>query len=190
MATVQPQRPGPARAGKAGGQVGVPEPAAETSESGMGLEATLPAVPAEPIADKPVASLDEPSGVFAAPTAMVAGDAAEPSLLSAGLDVGATGAPVGEEELSAKFEHMLATLQANRPADDVALIRAAWAFCQEQHEGQQRASGEAYVTHPLEVAQVLADLKMDATAIAAGLLHDAVEDTDVSTQEIERRFGE
>ena len=57
-------------------------------------------------------------------------------------------------------------------------------------EGQRRASGEPYVIHPLEVAQVLADLKMDATAIAAGLLHDAVEDTDVSTQEIARRFGE
>jgi GTP pyrophosphokinase len=157
----------------------------------MGLEATLPAVSAERFADKAVASLDEPSGVFAAPTAAVGGDAANTDVSSAaGFDIAVTAAPVGEEELSAKFEHMLATLQANRPADDVALIRAAWAFCQEQHEGQQRASGEAYVTHPLEVAQVLADLKMDATAIAAGLLHDAVEDTDVSTQEIERRFGE
>ena len=85
---------------------------------------------------------------------------------------------------------MLATLRANRPHDDLDLIRAAWAFCQEQHEGQLRASGEPYVIHPLEVAQVLADLKMDATAIAAGLLHDAVEDTDVSTQEIAKRFGE
>ena len=85
---------------------------------------------------------------------------------------------------------MLATLRANRPHDDQELVRSAWAFTQEQHEGQKRASGEPYIIHPLEVAQVLAELKMDATAIAAGLLHDAVEDTDVTTPEIAKRFGE
>ncbi len=85
---------------------------------------------------------------------------------------------------------MLATLHANRPADDLEIVRAAWAFCVQQHEGQLRASGEPYIIHPLEVAQVLAELKMDSTAIAAGLLHDAVEDTDVSTPEIATRFGE
>ncbi len=85
---------------------------------------------------------------------------------------------------------MLATLHANRPHDDQQLVRSAWAFTQEQHAAQKRASGEPYIIHPLEVAQVLAELKMDATAIAAGLLHDAVEDTDVTTPEIGKRFGE
>src|SRR6185437_12085505 len=89
-----------------------------------------------------------------------------------------------------KFQRVLDTVHENRPGDDLEIIRKAWEFCLEKHEGQKRASGEPYVIHPLEVAQVLADLKMDATAIAAGLLHDAVEDTDVSTQEIARRFGE
>ena len=56
--------------------------------------------------------------------------------------------------------------------------------------GQKRASGEPYIIHPLEVGQVLAELKMDSTAIAAGLLHDAVEDTDVTSVEIASRFGE
>ncbi len=60
----------------------------------------------------------------------------------------------------------------------------------QQHEGQKRASGEPYIIHPLEVAQVLAELKMDSTAIAAGLLHDAVEDTDVTSAEIAKLFGE
>jgi GTP pyrophosphokinase len=60
----------------------------------------------------------------------------------------------------------------------------------QHHAGQKRASGEPYVVHPLEVAQVLAELKMDATAIAAGLLHDAVEDTDVTPDDIAGRFGE
>ena len=92
--------------------------------------------------------------------------------------------------LEERFERMLATVRANRPADDLSLIRAAWLFCIQQHEGQMRASGEPYIIHPLEVAQVLAEWKMDSTAIAAGLLHDAVEDTDVSPAEIAKRFGE
>src|ERR1700738_2563366 len=89
-----------------------------------------------------------------------------------------------------KFQRLLATVHENRPADDLEIIRKAWAFCLQQHEGQKRASGEPYVIHPLEVGQVLAELKMDSTAIAAGLLHDAVEDTDVTTAEIAKRFGE
>ena len=93
-------------------------------------------------------------------------------------------------DLAARFEHLLDTVKANRPADDLELIRSAWAFSIQKHEGQRRASGEAYIGHPLEVAQVLAELKMDATAIAAGLLHDAVEDTDVTAAEIAKRFGE
>jgi len=96
----------------------------------------------------------------------------------------------GNPDLDARFEHMLATVRANRPSDDFDLIRAAWAFCLEKHRDQRRASGEPYVIHPLEVCQVLADLKMDATAIAAGLLHDAVEDTDVTPAEIARKFGD
>jgi GTP pyrophosphokinase len=89
-----------------------------------------------------------------------------------------------------KFQKLLDTVHENRPADDLEIIRKAWAFCLQQHEGQKRASGEPYVIHPLEVGQVLAELKMDSTAIAAGLLHDAVEDTDVTSAEIAKRFGE
>ncbi len=96
----------------------------------------------------------------------------------------------GSPLLDAKFVHLLETVRANRPADDLNLIRSAWEFCIEKHEGQMRASGEPYIGHPLEVGQVLAELKMDATAIAAGLLHDAVEDTDVTATEIARKFGE
>ena len=76
------------------------------------------------------------------------------------------------------------------PTDDLNLIRWAWIFCVQHHADQKRASGEPYIIHPLEVAQVLAELKMDSTAIAAGLLHDAVEDTDVTPADIAERFGE
>ena len=96
----------------------------------------------------------------------------------------------GYANLDIAFHHLLATVSANRPGDDLNLIRKAWAFCIQQHAGQLRASGEPYIGHPLEVAQVLAEFKMDSTAIAAGLLHDAVEDTDVTAIEISKRFGE
>jgi GTP diphosphokinase / guanosine-3',5'-bis(diphosphate) 3'-diphosphatase len=89
-----------------------------------------------------------------------------------------------------KFGLLLDTVRKNRPSDDVQIIRQAWQFCLEHHNGQLRASGEPYVLHPLEVALVLAEMKLDSTAIAAGLLHDAVEDTPVTTEDIVTRFGE
>src|SRR6185312_5801935 len=93
-------------------------------------------------------------------------------------------------EIDTRFASLLDEVHANRPGDDLDIIRRAWLFCMRQHEDQKRASGEPYVVHPLEVALVLAELKMDSTAIAAGLLHDAVEDTGVTTAEIEDQFGE
>jgi GTP diphosphokinase / guanosine-3',5'-bis(diphosphate) 3'-diphosphatase len=92
--------------------------------------------------------------------------------------------------LAAKFAELLATIGKNRPSDDIGVIRRAWEFCVQHHSGQLRASGEPYVLHPLEVAQVLAEMKLDSTAIAAGLLHDAVEDTPVTTEDISEQFGE
>jgi guanosine-3',5'-bis(diphosphate) 3'-pyrophosphohydrolase len=92
--------------------------------------------------------------------------------------------------LAEKFAELLATIGKNRPSDDIGIIRRAWEFCVQHHTGQLRASGEPYVLHPLEVAQVLAEMKLDSTAIAAGLLHDAVEDTPVTTEDISEQFGE
>ncbi len=89
-----------------------------------------------------------------------------------------------------RFQKLLDTLKANRPTEDTAIVRRAWEFCLLHHEGQMRASGEPYVLHPLEVALVLAEMKLDATAIAAGLLHDAVEDTPVTTADITAQFGD
>jgi GTP pyrophosphokinase len=89
-----------------------------------------------------------------------------------------------------RFEALLKQVQANRPSEDISLIRKAWEFCVKHHAGQMRASGEPYIIHPLEVAEVLAEMKMDATAIAAGLLHDAVEDTPATSEEIAAEFGD
>jgi guanosine-3',5'-bis(diphosphate) 3'-pyrophosphohydrolase len=96
----------------------------------------------------------------------------------------------GRQVIDERFEALLRHVQANRPSEDVSLIRKAWEFCVQHHEGQMRASGEPYIVHPLEVAEVLAEMKMDATAIAAGLLHDAVEDTPATSEEIESGFGD
>ncbi len=98
--------------------------------------------------------------------------------------------PAEPSVLTAKFAELLATIGKNRPSDDIGVIRRAWDFCVQHHSGQLRASGEPYVLHPLEVAQVLAEMKLDSTAIAAGLLHDAVEDTPVTTEDITEQFGE
>ncbi|MGA9720761.1 MAG: bifunctional (p)ppGpp synthetase/guanosine-3',5'-bis(diphosphate) 3'-pyrophosphohydrolase [Acidobacteriaceae bacterium] len=96
----------------------------------------------------------------------------------------------GRALIDARFRALLDTVRAHRPGDDVEIIRRAWEFSLEHHQGQVRASGEPYVLHPLEVAHVLAEMKLDSTAIAAGLLHDAVEDTPVTADDITRLFGE
>src|ERR1700729_2691076 len=96
----------------------------------------------------------------------------------------------GQHAIDERFDGLLRQVQANRPGDDVGLIRKAWDFCVQHHKGQMRASGEPYIVHPLEVAEVLAEMKLDATAIAAALLHDAVEDTPATSEEIGERFGD
>ncbi len=113
---------------------------------------------------------------------------------------GATPVSTGSAELAvrdgeraaidSRFEALVRHVHANRPSEDTSLIRKAWEFCVQHHEGQMRASGEPYIIHPLEVAEVLAEMKMDATAIAAGLLHDSVEDTPATNEEIAAGFGE
>ncbi len=75
------------------------------------------------------------------------------------------------------------------PAADLEMIEKAYIFSASVHQGQVRLSGEPYLTHPLEVAGILTDLKMDSATIATGLLHDTVEDTLATTVEIEEAFG-
>jgi guanosine-3',5'-bis(diphosphate) 3'-pyrophosphohydrolase len=89
-----------------------------------------------------------------------------------------------------RFRELMRRMRANRPNDDLELIRKAYEFSQKHHAGQSRASGQPYLVHPLEVALVLAELKMDPVAIAAGLLHDSVEDTSVTVVDIRKEFGE
>src|ERR1700736_5354989 len=89
-----------------------------------------------------------------------------------------------------KFRELMNRMQENRPHDDLSIIKSAYDFSLKHHEGQTRASGEPYLVHPLEVALVLAEMKMDPVAVAAGLLHDSVEDTSVTIVDIRKDFGE
>ena len=88
-----------------------------------------------------------------------------------------------------RLEDILAKVEKQHPNDDFDLIRRAYIFSAKEHKGQLRASGEPYLTHPLEVANLLAEMKMDAVTVSVGLLHDVVEDTLVSLEEVERTFG-
>src|SRR5258708_11190331 len=90
--------------------------------------------------------------------------------------------------LTAKFQQLLAKVAQNRPSDDLEIIRRAYEFSLLHHGAQLRASGEPFLIHPLEVAIVLADMKLDSTAIASGLLHDALQYTPVSHDHIHRHF--
>ncbi|MGA2205193.1 MAG: bifunctional (p)ppGpp synthetase/guanosine-3',5'-bis(diphosphate) 3'-pyrophosphohydrolase [Terracidiphilus sp.] len=98
--------------------------------------------------------------------------------------------PSEERSIGERFEALLRQVQANRPNEDISLIRKAWEFCVAHHKGQTRLSGEPYIVHPLEVAEVLVEMKLDGTAIAAALLHDAVEDTKATSEEIAASFGD
>ncbi|MFZ1803539.1 MAG: bifunctional (p)ppGpp synthetase/guanosine-3',5'-bis(diphosphate) 3'-pyrophosphohydrolase, partial [Nitrospira sp.] len=87
------------------------------------------------------------------------------------------------------IDQLLDRLQAYQPDADLGMVRKAYAFSVKAHEGQMRHSGEPYVKHPVAVAGVLTSLKTDVTAIVAGLLHDTLEDTVATADELEREFG-
>jgi len=89
-----------------------------------------------------------------------------------------------------KFRDLMKLAAANRPGEDTEIIRKAYDYSLKHHTGQTRASGEPYLVHPLEVAHVLAEMKLDAHAIAAGLLHDAIEDTEATREDIKKEFGD
>ena len=89
----------------------------------------------------------------------------------------------------ARFAALLDLVSQNRPNEDVEMLRRAFEFAAEQHQSQVRESGEPYLSHPLEVAHILADLRLDVTTLAAALLHDVVEDTHIPLSEIASRFG-
>ena len=88
-----------------------------------------------------------------------------------------------------RFETILDKVSRSRPDADLDLLRRAYLFSAKEHRGQVRKSGEPYLVHPLEVANILADMQLDVSCVTTGLLHDIVEDTNVSIDTIEQYFG-
>src|SRR6202050_5139656 len=88
-----------------------------------------------------------------------------------------------------RFEDLVEKVRAANPEADTELLRRAYVFSAYEHRGQTRRSGEPYLVHPLEVADILADLRLDAVTVAAGLLHDIVEDTPHSIDKVRGLFG-
>ncbi|EWT01661.1 GTP pyrophosphokinase [Intrasporangium oryzae NRRL B-24470] len=88
------------------------------------------------------------------------------------------------------LEPLMTVVRHNHPKADVSVIERAYAVAERAHEGQMRKSGDAYITHPLAVTTILAELGMTPPTLAAALLHDTVEDTDYSLDELKRDFGD
>src|SRR5580693_1514738 len=94
-----------------------------------------------------------------------------------------------ERQLDARLEELLVKLRKNRPSEDPWMVRRAYDIAAERHREQLRTSGEPYLMHLLEVAHILADLRLDATTLTAALLHDVIEDTEFPVSRITERFG-
>ena len=89
-----------------------------------------------------------------------------------------------------RIEDVIEKVITNRPESNIDLIRRAYLFSALHHKGQKRASGEPYLIHPLEVADILAEMRLDEVSVSTGLLHDVVEDTLVDLDTIKEYFGE
>ena len=90
----------------------------------------------------------------------------------------------------ARINEIVDDIQANFPDADTAVLHKAYVYSARVHQGQMRLSGEAYLTHPLEVAAILAEMRLDHVTVAVGLLHDTVEDTLATEEEIRQEFGD
>ena len=88
------------------------------------------------------------------------------------------------------IDALVRVLEGYMPAPHIELVRSAHAFGARMHEGQNRSSGEPYIYHPLAVARILAEMRLDHTTIAAAILHDVIEDTDITKDDLATSFGE
>ena len=88
------------------------------------------------------------------------------------------------------YQELVQSVKKYHPSDDLRLIEKAYQLASKAHEGQKRKSGEPYIIHPICVGIILAELELDKESIAAGLMHDVVEDTDVTLEDISAEFGD
>ena len=106
------------------------------------------------------------------------------------VDGHAVKAPGDYEDPDRLYDMLIARIRKYHPSTDVSMIEKAYRLASKAHGSQRRKSGEPYIVHPLWVAIIMADLEMDKETIVSGMLHDVVEDTDVSEEDIRREFGD
>jgi guanosine-3',5'-bis(diphosphate) 3'-pyrophosphohydrolase len=149
----------------------------------------LPRDAAEPLVDPDVAAQDT-AGTDAATTDTAAdqgtAESASRRVRRRLARLGTVRAPSGPAELTPLFR----TLRATHPKADLRVVQRAYEVAEVCHRGQARRSGDPYITHPLAVAQILAEMGMTETEIAAALLHDTVEDTSYTLDQVKTDFGE
>src|SRR5580658_10499780 len=92
-------------------------------------------------------------------------------------------------DMTPSIEPVLAELARRRPEEDVEIVRRAFEVANRAHAGQTRLSGEPYVSHSVAVGLIVAELGLDATSAAAAVLHDVVEDTEVTLEQLSEEFG-
>jgi GTP pyrophosphokinase len=98
--------------------------------------------------------------------------------------------PQTSDPVEPLYQELEAKIREYRPKDDLAPLQAAFRFARKYHQGQSRDSGEPYMVHPVMVAHILADMRMDLVAMETGLLHDVVEDTSVTVDQVRKDFGD
>src|ERR1041385_234452 len=96
---------------------------------------------------------------------------------------------VSTDPVEQLYRELEAKVREYRPNDDLSVLEKAYRFAAKCHEGQTRDSGEPYMAHPIMVAHILADMRMDVVAMETGLLHDVVEDTSVTVDQVRKEFG-
>ncbi|WP_318207520.1 RelA/SpoT family protein [Streptomyces sp. SJL17-1] len=104
--------------------------------------------------------------------------------------LGATAGPAPRDRLPDAISHVAEAHRAHHPEADLTVLRRAYVLAESSHRGQFRKSGEPYITHPLAVTLILAELGAETTTLTASLLHDTVEDTDVTLDQVRREFGD
>ena len=93
------------------------------------------------------------------------------------------------EVANSELTPLLASYRRRHPKSPVSTISRAYRVAADAHQSQMRSSGESYINHPLAVAQIVADIGLDEISVTAALLHDAVEDTEITVADVERDFG-
>ena len=96
---------------------------------------------------------------------------------------------VATENVTAKVQNLIETLETYLPVERINELLAVFDFANRAHQGQKRKSGDLYITHPIAVASLLANIRMDSQTIAASLLHDVIEDCGVTTEQLKEKFG-